>query len=349
MLGSACTGDRGILSDAGSYISKTQGVSSMVTEQSLRTYRFENADDAAAAVPRSQLRYLPLRRPISEWRMTDITLAGSHLVSGTMGASISIFGRLDPDIVYFCIALSGVGWKTYGKEIGIRGLTVLSRATEYAAWLDPSVHYAVLQVPIEKVAQRYERFAASVMSARPTVRMFSLSAPISIGIRSAIGTTLRIARGRPQVLSQPRMGRMLEDLILDHLVQAAGADSQTVRPEYPKRAGRCNEYLEANANRPVTLADLRDVLQVGDRALRRFFVSAYGTSPAHFLRTQRLLGANRILADARSTESVTTAAMSFGFFDLGRFARQYRVRFGEKPSETLQRSRGRSAVAAMGH
>jgi AraC family ethanolamine operon transcriptional activator len=91
----------------------------------------------------------------------------------------------------------------------------------------------------------------------------------------------------------------------------------------------------------VTVSDLRNLLEVGDRSLRRFFSSVYGASPGRFLRVQRLHGVNRALGEAAraATITITDAAMSFGFFDLGRFAGDYRRLFGERPSETLRRSR----------
>jgi len=38
------------------------------------------------------------------------------------------------------------------------------------------------------------------------------------------------------------------------------------------------------------------------------------------------------------SESVSASAARWGLFHLGRFARQYREKFGELPSETLNRS-----------
>ena len=53
-------------------------------------------------------------------------------------------------------------------------------------------------------------------------------------------------------------------------------------------------------------------------------------------------GSEEVLV-AGGNGSVTDIAMRFGFRELGRFAGDYRARFGESPSETLRRgsSRGR--------
>ena len=309
----------------------------MEGEELVRTYRFQNAEEAAAAVPGAQVRYLPLGRSIATWRMIDMRLGESRLLCGRMGADTSIFGTLDRNLLYFLSPLSGSGWKTHGKEIGASSLAVLANTSDSAAWLGQALHSASLQVPVEKFARAYSSFAGAELPSWSTVRMFVLDRPAAAQLRNSISTVLRVARKTPAALAEPRVGKMLEDLILERLVRAVGASSRRERPEYRFLASRCNDYLEANADRCVTLAELREALGVSDRGLRRFFASAYGTSPGQFLRVQRLHGVNRVLAEAGTT--VTDAATSFGFFDVGRFAGDYRRLFGEQPSETRRRAR----------
>jgi AraC-like DNA-binding protein len=312
----------------------------MVVDQRIRTHRFENAEEAAAAVPGAQVRFLPRARPRADWRMVDMTLGDSRLLCGRMGADTSIFGTLDRNLLYFLAPLSGAGWIVGGKEIGSRNLAVQGQTTDIASWIGHSMHSMSLQVPAEKFARVYSRFAANDMPSWGGVRMFTLSASAASTLRSSIETTLQMATEWPEAFAQPSMGAIIEDLLLERLMGAVCTLSKAERPEHRALASRCNDYLDANRDRCVTPAELRATLEVGDRALRRFFASAYGTSPARFLRAQRLHGVNRALSEPAPTVTVTNAAMSFGFFDVGRFASSYRKLFGERPSETLQRSRG---------
>ena len=57
-----------------------------------------------------------------------------------------------------------------------------------------------------------------------------------------------------------------------------------------------------------------------------------------YLKQKRLEAARRtLLAASPLTTSVTEVATQWGFFHLGRFARDYSQLFGELPSETLKR------------
>jgi transcriptional regulator GlxA family with amidase domain len=64
------------------------------------------------------------------------------------------------------------------------------------------------------------------------------------------------------------------------------------------------------------------------------------------LRRTRLLEARAELEAAPPGATVTRVALDCGFTHLGRFSQEYVRRFGERPSETLQRARGRRSTSA---
>ena len=60
-------------------------------------------------------------------------------------------------------------------------------------------------------------------------------------------------------------------------------------------------------------------------------------SPMAYVQEVRLQRVHRQLrAAAPGTTTVTDVAHAWGFVHLGRFARRYRERFGESPSQTLR-------------
>lgn len=97
-------------------------------------------------------------------------------------------------------------------------------------------------------------------------------------------------------------------------------------------------YLDANADKPITMTELHALTGMSVRAIQAGFRAKRGCSPMEFLRERRLLMAKRRLETALLGTQVTEVAFSCGFGHLGRFSRDYRKRFGENPSETLERA-----------
>jgi AraC family ethanolamine operon transcriptional activator len=103
----------------------------------------------------------------------------------------------------------------------------------------------------------------------------------------------------------------------------------------------CQRYMRENVDDTVTLLDLSRACGMRSRSLINAFEAIAGFSPMDYLKRLRLTAVYSSLAqsDARSTK-VIDVAMEWGFWHMGHFARDYRVMFGEAPSQTLTESRG---------
>lgn len=106
----------------------------------------------------------------------------------------------------------------------------------------------------------------------------------------------------------------------------------------PAAVRRAEAYLRAHVADDVTMEELSTHAGVSQRALQANFARFRGTSPSQYLRELRLVGARNDLLRARRDETVTVVALRWRFSQLGRFARIYRLRFGETPSQTLLRA-----------
>lgn len=95
-------------------------------------------------------------------------------------------------------------------------------------------------------------------------------------------------------------------------------------------------WLVENYSSPVTLSDMAQVVGVSIRRMQEAVRTATGRTPTELLRKVRLEAAHRSLreADAHVT-TVAAVAHSCGITHLGRFAIQYRERYGCSPSKTL--------------
>jgi AraC-like DNA-binding protein len=150
--------------------------------------------------------------------------------------------------------------------------------------------------------------------------------------RSAVDRGLAAQWGRSAI-------RALADQLGSAIVRAfAGEGSQRSHERIAACSAlvrRAEAYLRAQGDQPVSLSDLCAALQAGDARLREAYRRVYGTSPSRYLRLRRLHLARRKLRATRHEEcSVSAAAASLGFFEFGRFAREYRATFGELPSRT---------------
>lgn len=97
-------------------------------------------------------------------------------------------------------------------------------------------------------------------------------------------------------------------------------------------------FIEANWDRPLDVEQLAAIAHVSVRTLFREFARAGRGSPAEFARRIRLERAADLLSHPTETTSVTSVAFRCGFQNIGRFARDYALLFGELPSLTLKRA-----------
>lgn len=102
---------------------------------------------------------------------------------------------------------------------------------------------------------------------------------------------------------------------------------------------RAEEYIEANWNQPITIEELTRVTSASARSIFHQFKKDRGQSPMAFVKQVRLRHARDMLERRDPGTSVTAAAFACGFTNLGHFARDYFKRFGERPSDTIKRSK----------
>jgi len=120
----------------------------------------------------------------------------------------------------------------------------------------------------------------------------------------------------------------------------------------PRHLKKALERLEADPARAWTVVRLASECGMGRRTLQRQFRRFIGKTPMEYVHDLRLDRARREVLGASDGATVTDIAMRCGITHLGRFAAQYRKRYGESPSATLRRRqnafvRGRSHLAPL--
>ncbi|MGO4512590.1 AraC family transcriptional regulator [Bradyrhizobium sp. 2TAF36] len=145
--------------------------------------------------------------------------------------------------------------------------------------------------------------------------------------------------GGPAFMRGP-VARRMEDLIislilwsLPHNYTEEFERDETSAPYYVRRVER---HIAQNAATALSFADLVAASGVSDRTLHYGFRKYRNTTPMASLKSVRLELARRALLEPAGRR-VVDIAMDCGFPHLGKFAVDYRERFGERPSETLRR------------
>jgi len=99
---------------------------------------------------------------------------------------------------------------------------------------------------------------------------------------------------------------------------------------------RAKAFIDDNADRPLTIAQVAAAARLSVRALQLGFQRTLGTTPTAYLREVRLDAARHELLELDGDARVVDVARHWGFANAGRFAALYRARFGETPGATVR-------------
>jgi AraC-like DNA-binding protein len=105
----------------------------------------------------------------------------------------------------------------------------------------------------------------------------------------------------------------------------------------PRAVCQAQAFMEANAGRAVSMAEIAAASGVSLRSLQNAYGRSRHMTLGEGLLTLRLESFHAALKARDGASSVAEAAFDAGFGHLGRAAAAYRKRYGEMPSETLRR------------
>jgi AraC-like DNA-binding protein len=141
----------------------------------------------------------------------------------------------------------------------------------------------------------------------------------------------------------------LTDALCVELVRsdAAATSDRPPAEQAPRdpRVKKAIEFMNAGFREPLSLDTIAKAAGMSRFHFGRVFEKETGKSPYGFLIDLRVAQASLLLR--KGQVSVTEAALSVGFNDLGRFGRAFRNRFGVTPREALAASRPKSTPARV--
>ncbi|WP_051167595.1 helix-turn-helix transcriptional regulator [Actinoplanes sp. N902-109] len=207
--------------------------------------------------------------------------------------------------------------------------------------IDPGL--ANLRMPLSYIARIAEETTGIPAAA---LRFQSLS-PVSAPMRRYWSATLSFIAGQmnaaptaPDALIAGqllRLGAAAALVAFPNTSMAAGLTGGA-GPESSAVVRRARAFIDAYAERPLTVTEIACAAGVGPRTVQLAFRRHLDTTPMAYLRRVRLERAHRDLRNADPAGKVTVAATArrWGWTSASRFAGEYRQVFHELPSHTLR-------------
>jgi AraC-like DNA-binding protein len=140
-------------------------------------------------------------------------------------------------------------------------------------------------------------------------------------------------------LARRELGWLVNSAVLACFPNATlDAEGPSYAGDTPQPLRRALAFMDERAGDPITLNEIATAARLSPRGLQAAFRRHLDITPLAYLRSVRMEQAHRDLEDAAPGDGVSVAAVAarWGFTHLGRFAVEYRRRFGIYPSQTLR-------------
>jgi AraC-like DNA-binding protein len=203
-------------------------------------------------------------------------------------------------------------------------------------------HYGAMSLPNDDLDAAVETIVGRELPERSRERVIRPDSALMLRLLKLHKSVGQLAHDTPDLLDLPAVCLALENELIHItvrcLAEGIAVESSAGFRRHDTIIARFEEFLEANPDRPLYLAEICAAIGVAERTLRAACEEHLGMGPIRFLTLRRMHLAHRELLRADPSKStVTRIVTDHGFWELGRFSVAHRALFGESPSETLQR------------
>jgi AraC-like DNA-binding protein len=306
--------------------------------------RFDDPQPFQNAIRRGQFEVLPTARGDFRSELVRVDFDSVWMQRASENLPLIHHGAVSADRVIVCF-LPEPGlppMRFSGLDVGphdmvVNGSNILTLTSGAASgWASMSLEPQAFAAAAEAITGRPVLRPSVTQLVRPETEILRrLSAMHRV--------TAELARTDPALLTSPPVAHAFETQLTELMVRSIG-EGEPVRvmaATLRQRTiiARFEEFLEIRREQPVYLIDICKAVGVSERTLRAACQEQFGLSPTRYLWLRRMYLARRRLAATQARPaSVTEVAMANGFWELGRFATEYRSLFGETPSMTLRRA-----------
>lgn len=271
-------------------------------------------------------------------------LGGSSLSYCAYGSPVRLEFR-DDDYIRLQFGMAGRGQAASGRDAAEVGHDTIV-GTPAAAILDFGNSFEQLALRLDRTA--LERDLTTLLGARAAEAItFARSVSSETGqakrLRENVLHSVASIDSTTEALPAPLVKEMDQTIRLSVLFGMPNNYSSRLyapaKDSAPWQVKRIEEWIDAHWRDCITIETLVEISGVSARSIFATFRKARGYGPMSYLKRARLNAARDMLLLADAATSVTGVGFACNFSNLGQFAKDYHLKFGELPSETLRRAR----------
>ena len=309
------------------------------TEIQLQRFDHFSPEDMEHVVNSADISHMQLGNGLFSGRAIRVLADGKVFDSGIYSQAILARGDMPSERICFAFVLPAqTGGVIQGHPLDVAMPLLFSEGAELNARFEPGTRWVGFQVARQEIEAYGIGFPDN--QAGRVAHVSGFRKYLSKEIGSMLKDFTRLAETR--IGSED--ARFAEERV-EHLLSVIvhGLSPDPTEPFFPVTRGHrrlvsiAREYIDANMADTVRIRDLCASLGVSYTTLERAFAGVLGVTPCRYLSVARLSRTRQLLLDGnRDSIRITDIAFACGFVELGRFSRDYRLRFGESPSQTLR-------------
>lgn len=307
------------------------------------TQIFHSPEAHAAAVQNDNLRIAISGKSCVHWTLSGLALSHVKAQWGQVGSGTLVDGTMNSGCVtVFVPTRNAQTMRMNGQRFDEQSLWLQMPGDEFCLSSTDWHCWFVMVIPNEVMAQWSGDGAAAIM---PCSRMITIPSERAATLRRVVAQLGSIVQQTPIVFESwvviDITARKLADSVREAIWGWPPTTTQPGRRAIPRRqiVRTAMDFIDQRGGKYLTVTDLASAASVSERTLRSAFQDYFGMGPVRYLKLRTLNLARQALQNADPTgTTVTRVATQFGVWELGRFARDYQLLFGELPSETLRRA-----------
>jgi AraC family ethanolamine operon transcriptional activator len=304
------------------------------------TQTFPSFDAYSAAVQQASVRAIFLGPQRTNWALSYLTMNKLSVQWGQDGGANIFQGSVDPGgVMLFMATQNPHAGRGNGRQFDASSLMLLTPGDEFCIAATGWNRWFSVFVPNELLIDLNMTSPVSVGLSCSFIRLASIRAERFQSVMVRLGSMVQRI---PATFDSPAALKTTERKLAETVREALGGDRELTQPpgrhavprnQIVRMAMNC---VDEHPDEYLLVGDLATAAGVSERTLRTAFREYFGVGPQRYLRRRILEQTRQALKGADpSVTTVAEIATRFGVWEFGRFAQDYRLLYGELPSETL--------------